>query len=338
MMMTAGSEVFYMELVNKVITSSKEAQRIVAEPLCNRKKPFKTVLDKGTKETTLFYSESQLNFIQKKYAEIMNNPNIDIIAEYNPDRIDMCIMCAIESVLVSLEDKTYSKKLFREIPISTVDIIRQIKMKDDYNPPTEEIDKMSKRIAKLCSVFMKISVHDSRRRKNPIVFSESGYLLNMVHQRVSTTDDNNKEKILEDKWLIQGYPFLFRYASLPSLNRVRTLDKSYFPALKGVNKSENVIILNDVLAFRIDEMIKGHLNNRHIAYEYEKNGVPKGLLAECGIFRQNYEDATTWRMTKSRIHKLVCKYLEVYKTDGKIKNFTIDYEKKSIVGVCIELE
>ena len=337
MMMTAGSEVFFMELVNKVITSSKEAQRIVAEPLCNRKKPFKTVLDKGTKETTLFYSESQLNFIQKRYAEIMNNPNIDIVTEYNPDRIDMCIMCAIESVLVSLEDKTYSKKLFREIPISTVDIIRQIKMKDDYNPPTEEIDKMSKRIAKLCSVFMKISVHDSRRRKNPIVFSESGYLLNMVHQRVSTTD-NNKEKILEDKWLIQGYPFLFRYASLPNFNRVRTLDKSYFPVLKGVNKSENVIILNDALAFRVDEMIKGHLNNRHITYERLEDGVMKGFLTECGLVRNNYPDSASWRVIKNRMHKLVCKFLDVYKADGKIADYTIDYDKKSIVGVCIELK
>ena len=323
-----------MEIVNKVITSSKEAQRIVAEPLCNMGEAFSTILDKGTEETTLLYSEAQLDFIQKRYAEIMNNPNIDIVTEYNPDRIDMCIMCAIESVLVSLEAKTYSKELFREIPISTIDIIRQIKMKIDYNPSKKEIEEISERIAKLCSVFMKIDVHDSRRRKNPIVFSESGYLLNMVHRRV-TTSDNREEIILDDKWLVQGYPFLFRYASLPNLNRVRTLDISYFPTLKGVNKSEDVIILNDVLAFRIDELIKGHMNNTHIAYEYEKSGVTKGLLAECGLFRNNFQSSTAWRVKKNKIHTLVCSYLDVYKEDGKIKDYIVEYDKQKIVGVNI---
>lgn len=312
-----------MDIKNKTLTSSKEAKRITSSCLCNIGS-FRTSLDGKNKDECKLYSDCILEFALDTYRELVNNPLIEL-SGYNPDKFDLSIMAAVFSYMQMMEP-TIPEKMFAKVSASTVDIIRFMKMSPNYRPSSKEIKEVTERMNKLASLVLTIKVTDERNKKKVITYKNTGNLISARHQ---TIEENGE--LIADRWLFTDIPELFRYSATEGINRLRTIGAEYYPAL--ANKTEDYLVLSDAIALRVNELKKNKMQNPCITYEYERFGIVKGLLADCGLFECNYASHDSWKHKKADIHKRVLEILDKYKKDKIIKDYEILKSQRTICGV-----
>ena len=312
-----------MDIKNKILTSSKEAKRITSSELCNTGL-FRTSLDGKNQDECELYSDCVMEFALDTYRELVNNPLIEL-SGYNPDKFDLSIMAAVFSYMQMMEP-TIPEKMFAKVPASTVDIIRFMKMDPDYRPSSKEIKEITDRINKLASLVLTIKVTDNRNKKKVITYKNTGNLISASHQ---TLEENGE--LIADRWLFKDIPELFRYSATEGINRLRTIGAEYYPAL--ANKTADYLVLKDALALRVNELKKNKMQNPHITYEYERFGIIKGLLADCGLFERNFASHDSWKHKKGKIHKQVLAILDKYKENKIIKDYEVIKYQREICGV-----
>lgn len=211
--------------------------------------------------------------------------NKDIVYEgFKPDYTDVAIMTAFYVIFKNgnVGDGVYC---------STKDIIRMVRKDSKYNPSGNEIKEFNRRIFIMWNASLECSVY---KDTNHTFFAEKGHFLDLRHDVVS--DDRLSNKV--EMWKILAAPLLIEYCE-------RAGFKSYLAAdffegeLIDTRYSSDVIAFQERIALRIHQYAYGFFNNRSIAFErVDQYGNDKGLMAFCGLYRDNFSDRTSWSRKK----------------------------------------